>query len=281
MSVVVPVPAAGPPESPRGLSTRRLLRFCAAIAACCAAAAFTGSAVLSLRSVSVTGNAAVPEAQILRRAGIAPGMNVFRVNTRSIRQRLLGDPRIEAVTVALEFPQRLTVEIRERPAVAALRAGETYVLVGSDAVAIAQATDPGPLPALVADRLDPAAVSVGVRVASPDVRLGAWIAAALPDLLRPRVAGVHVDGAGDAGLELRDGTAVRLGGAADVADRLSLLPQVLEVIDERSVRIDSVDLRFSGSIVIQPARSSGRAAAAGGRQENSRSRGINFGMHRP
>src|SRR5207237_5067230 len=123
MSVVVPVPAAGPPEAPRGLSTRRLLRFYAAIAACGAAAAFPGSAVLSLRSVSVTGHAAVPEAQILRRAGIAPGMNVFRVNTRSIRQRLLEDPRIEAVTVALEFPQRLTVAIRGRPAVAALRAG--------------------------------------------------------------------------------------------------------------------------------------------------------------
>ena len=281
MSVVVPVPAAGPPEAPRGLSTRRLLRFCAAIAACCAAAAFPGSAVLSLRSVSVTGNAAVPEAQILRRAGIAPGMNVFRVNTRSIRRRLLEDPRIEGVAVALEFPTRLTVAIRERPAVAALRAGGAYVLVGGDAVAIAPALDPGALPALVADRLDPATVVVGLRVAAPDVRLGAWIAGALPDVLRRRAAGVHVDGAGEASLELRDGTAVRLGGAAGIADRLSLLPQVLDVLDERSLRIESVDLRFSGSIIIRPARSSGRAAGAGGRQENSRSRGMNFGMHRP
>jgi len=229
----------------------------------------------------VTGNAAVPEAQILRRAGIAPGMNVFRVNTRSIRRRLLEDPRIEGVAVALEFPTRLTVAIRERPAVAALRAGGAYVLVGEDAVAIAQAPDPGALPALVADRLDPATVVVGLRVAAPDVRLGAWIAGALPDVLRRRAAGVHVDGAGEASLELRDGTAVRLGGAAGIADRLSLLPQVLDVLDERSLRIESVDLRFSGSIIIRPARSSGRAAGAGGRQENSRSRGMNFGMHRP
>src|SRR2546430_16576599 len=142
MSVVVPVPAAGPPESPRGLSTRRLLRFCAAIAACCAAAAFPGSAVLGLRSVSVTGNAAVPEAQILRRAGIAPGMNVFRVNTRSIRQRLLGDPRIEAVTVPLEFPQPLPVAVNERPPVPALRAADPYGVFGSRAVQLAQAAQP-------------------------------------------------------------------------------------------------------------------------------------------
>jgi len=270
MSVVVPVPAAGPPDRPRGLSIRRLLRFCAAIAACCAAAAFPGSAVLSLRSVSVTGNAAVPEAQILRRAGIAPGMNVFRVNTRTIRERLLEDPRIEAVTVALEFPRRLTVAIRERPPVAALRVADAYMQVGRDGVAIAQAPDPGSLPALVVDRLDPADVSAGTRVASPDARLGAWIAGALPDLLGVRVAGVHVDGAGEASLHLRDGLVVRLGGAADIADRLSLLPQVLGVIEERRVRIQSVDLRFSGSIVIQPARSSGRAAS--GTQENSPSR---------
>ena len=282
MSLLLLGPPDGPPESRApGPSISKMLRFLAAIASGCAVAALPGSAALGLQSVRVIGNAAVPTGEVLRRAGVAPGLNVFHVNARSIRQRLSEDPRIAEVTVALAFPRHLTIAIRERPPVAALRAGDAYTLVAKDGVAIAQVPVPGPLPTLVVDRLHSAEVSVGALTGSPDVRLGAQVAAALPDLLKPHVASVHVDEVGEASLELRDGVVVRLGGAPVVPDRLGLVPQVLEAMAARSVRVEYVDLRFSGSIVIQPVRSPGQAAAGGKRKENSRSCGIDPAMHRP
>ena len=282
MSVVVPVPHDGPPESPRpGVSVRRILRFLAAIAALCAVCALPASAMFDLQSVSVVGNSAVGTDDVLRRAGIGPGVNAFQVDAGAIRQRLLEDPRVDDITVTMASPLRLTIVVRERPPVAALVAGDGFVLVGKDAVAITQVSDPGTLPALIVDRLAPAAVPVGTMLSSPDVRLGTWIAGALPPSLKPRAVSVHVDGGGEATLDLRDGPAVRLGGTRGIANRLSLLPQVLDAIAARKVRVESIDLRFPGSVVIQPVRSSDPVPGAGERQENPRARGINPAMHRP
>ncbi|HKV46123.1 MAG TPA: FtsQ-type POTRA domain-containing protein [bacterium] len=282
MSVMVPLPEARPSPRPRsGVPVRRVLRFFAAIASLCALAALPASAMFDLESVSVLGNAAVGTDDVLRRAGVGPGVNVFRVNAAEIRERLLGDPRVQDVAVVMAFPRRLTITIRERPPVAALLMDTGYVLLGEDAVAIREASDPGALPVLVVDRFAPAAVSVGTTLASPDVRLAAWIAVALPDELRPQVALVHVDANGEASLVLGDGTAIRLGGERRIAERLALVPQVLDAIAARKVRVQYVDLRFPGNVVIQPVASSSQAAGAAGRQENPWTRGIDPTMHRP
>ncbi|HLW59946.1 MAG TPA: FtsQ-type POTRA domain-containing protein [bacterium] len=282
MSVVVPLPETRPAPPPRpGVSARRLLRFCAAIASLCALAAVPASSVFDLQSVTVLGNSAVASDDALGRAGVGPGLNAFRVNAGEIRGRLLADPRVQDVSVAMAFPRRLTITIRERPPVAALLADAGYILLGEDAVAIRESSDPGTLPVLIVDRFAPAAVEVGTTLGSPDVRLGAWIAVALPEALRPQVALVRVDRNGEASLTLGDGTVIRLGGGRRVAERLALVPEVLDAIAARKVRVQYVDLRFPGNVVIQPAAASAQGTGAAGRQENPWARGIDPAMHRP
>jgi cell division protein FtsQ len=280
MSVVVPVPpddAPAPPVAPA--SFRRVARFCAAILVLCGAAAFPGSAIFDLHTVVVSGNDAVPTDEVLRRADLRPGTNAFRVNEAAIRGRLREDPRIEDVTVAMVFPRLLKLIVRERAPVAALGVGESYVLLSPDGVAITVSDTPGSLPVLAVDRLDPAEVSVGTVARSAHARLGARIAGTLPESIRERVAAMRVDGVGEAILALRDGIEVRLGGSEGIADRMEMLTQVLDAIATRGLHVESVDLRFPGSVVVQPLRAGG-PARAGRRQENPRLRGIDP-AHRP
>jgi cell division septal protein FtsQ len=280
MSVVVPLPPDRPPDPPVApASLRRLTRFCAAIAALCAAAAFPASAIFDLQTVTVTGNMAVPTDEILRRADLRPGVSAFGVNAETIRGRLREDPRIGDVMVAMAFPRQLELMVRERAAVAALVLGEGYLLVSADGVAIVPSDGPGSLPVLSVERLSPSQVSVGTVVRSSDVRLGAQITGTLPDLIRDRVAAVRVDGAGEAALALRDGIVVRLGGRGGIADRLEMLPQVLDAIVTRGLHVESVDLRFPGNVVVQPLRT-GAPARVGGLQEKPPLRGIPA-LHRP
>jgi cell division septal protein FtsQ len=282
MSVVVPIPPDPPSDArPGGVSLRRTLRYLAAMATLCAVAAFPASAVFGLRSVAVAGNVAVPESDVLRRAGLGPGLGAFRVNAWSIRQRLLEDPRIEDSAVAMIFPWQVTVLIRERPPVAALSVQHGYVLVGRDAVVIREALDPEGLPTLIVDRFDPAVVAVGTLLGAPDVRLGAWVAGELPESLKHSVRVVRVDGAGEASLGLRDGVSVRLGGAQGIADRLGMVPDVLSGITARGLRVEYVDVRFTGSVIVRPVRAAGAPPITGGRQENPPVRGIDPAMHRP
>lgn len=279
MSVVVPLSDDPPrPRPVRAPLLRRLMRFCAALSLLCAAAAFPASALFDLETVSVAGNVAVPSGEILDRAALRPGLNAFRVHAGVIGRRLREDPRIRDVSVTMHFPSRLRVAIVERIPAAALAVGEAFVHVSADGVALAADSGPGSLPALVADRLNPAAVTVGRTLESVDARLGSRIAGSLPEAIRERVAAVHVDRAGEAILVLRGGVSVRLGGSAGIAERLEMVPDVLDAIATRGLVVESVDLRVPGNVVVRPL---GAAAPLGARQEKPPTRGIEPVMHRP
>jgi cell division protein FtsQ len=290
MSVVVPFPQDRPRPARRrgGPSVRRLARFAAAMLVLCAAASFPGSALFDVRTITVSGNRAVATSEVLERAGLAgTDLNAFRIDAATVRARLLGDPRIADVSVAMAFPTRLTLVIRERPPVAVLDTDGGYVLLSGDAVAIARTDDPGALPEVIVDRLDPRAVVLGAAVDAPAVRLGARLAADLPWALRDRLAAVRIDAHDDALLVLRDGITVRLGAGAGVERRLAIVPQVLDAVAARGMAVEVLDLRVPGNVVVQsipgPAGApdgSGPPGRARERQEKPPQRGIDP-AHRP
>ncbi len=53
-------------------------------------------------------------------------------------------------------------------------------------------------------------------------------------------------------LQTRDGVAVRLGGADGIDARLAMVPQVLAAVRARGLRVEYVDLRVPGSVIVKP-----------------------------
>lgn len=255
--------AAVPPGAGTGRSgartpaVERVGRFFAAIAALCGLAAFPASAVFDLHEVAVSGNRVVPASEILRRAGIAPGENAFRVNTAAIRARELKDSRIQDVSVAMEFPRRVTIIVRERAPVAAFRTGRAYVLLGADGVVMARVSGASSGPLLEVERLDLPWVRVGAAVPSSAVRLGARVAGLAPERLRGQLRTIRVTSGPEVVLQMRDGVRVRLGGERGIAERLRTLPGVLDAIEAQGMRVEYVDLRFPGSVIVRPLRRTG------------------------
>ena len=124
--------------------------------------------------------------------------------------------------------------------------------MGRDGVAIAPAPATGGLPVLLVDRLDPATVQAGAVVPSPDARTGAEIAASLPDGLRSDITAIRVDQAGEIVLYTRDHIAVLTGAPEGVADRIAQVAGILAAVRSRGMRVQYVDLRFPGSIIVKP-----------------------------
>lgn len=236
----------------------RVLRFLAAIAFLCALAAFPASDLFALRTVTVAGNHAVRSEEIVNRSGLVRGESVFRVNAHEVRLRLRRDPRIEDASVAAAPSGTVQITVRERPPVVALRTPDGYVDLGPDAVAIARVPGPGPYPWLEVSRLDPAWVQVGTAVPSDDVRAGVLAVGLLPEALRPLVAGLRVDAGGEVALALRDGVEVRVGTVDRIAERLRQAPEVLAAVRARGGRVEYVDLRFPGSVIVKPAGAASR-----------------------
>ncbi len=239
----------------------RVLRFLAATSALCALASAPASAWFNLTTVDVRGNKVVPAAGILRQVGLGPGDSAFQVNADLIRARLRSDPLIEDARIALAFPRRLTIYVLERSPVAALQVGQGFVLLDRDAVAISRTSGPGPYLPLRVDRLEAQWVQPGTVVPSADVRLGAGLAGSLPPPLREEVAGLRVDDGGEVVLQTRDGIAVRVGGTEGLQDRLAQVPDVLASVHARGMRVQSVDLRFPGSVIVRPTGAAGDASA--------------------
>ncbi len=234
------------------VSLDRIGRFLAAICALCALATFPASALLGLQTVTVQGNAAVPAPEILHRAGIAPGESAFRVDAARIRAGVLSDPRIQDVSVAIAFPHRVTIVVQERRPVAAVAVADAYALLGADGAVIARTSTPSPYPLLQLEQQVPLWVRAGTVVPSSDARLGARVAGMLPDRLRSRVRAVRVTSGSEIVLQLRDGVAVRLGREQLEHDRLRTLPEVLDAVEARGQRVEYVDVRFPGSVVVRP-----------------------------
>jgi cell division protein FtsQ len=275
----------------------RVVRFLAAIAALCGVAAFPGSVLFSLQSVSVTGNTAVPAADILRRIGLAPGDSAFRVNAGRIRESLRRDPRIEDASVAMAFPDRVIVSVHERAPVAALVIPGGYALLGADGVVIARTQGAAPYLPLVVERLRLPPLGAGTIVPSARARLGAAAASLLPASLRAEAAGIRVDSGGEIVITTQEGVDVRVGGRDGIAARLALAPDVLAAVRARGMRVQYVDLRFPGSVIVKPVDASSplldaappeSSAGARGpsppgprRQEKRLRRGIKPIVHRP
>lgn len=275
----------------------RLVRFLAAIAALCGVAAFPGSVLFDLQSVNVTGNTAVPAAEILRRIGLVPGDSVFRVNAGRIRQSVLQDPRVDDATVAMAFPHRVTISVHERSPVAALRIPGGYVLLAADAVVIGRTRAPGPYLPLEVERLASLPLGAGTIVPSARVRLGAAAASVLPDPLRAAAVALRVDADDEIVIRTREGVEVRVGGRVGMLERLALVPDVLAAVRARGMRVRYVDLRFPGSVIVKPVDASSPLSGAGpqgssagsrgsgppgsDRQEKPPERGIKPAVHRP
>lgn len=250
----------------QGSAAERVVRFLAAIAFLCGVASFAGSSVFDIQSVEVAGNQAVPAPDILAQAGVQAGTSAFTVNAYRIRGRLRRDPRIADVAVGLAFPHRVRITVRERPPATALRLPAGYMLLSADGVALEAAGVPGALPVLTVDRLDPAALQAGTGVSSPDVRLGAEVAGSLPTDLRPDVAAIRIDRAGETILYTRDNIAVRAGAPEGLHDRIARIPDVLAAVRSQGLRVEYVDLRFPGSVIVKPAGApAGTGASPNGR----------------
>jgi cell division protein FtsQ len=187
--------------------------------------ALLGSRLLVVRSVTVTGTHLVTSAQVIAAADVPLGTSLVDVNAGQVAQRVEAIRQVASATVSKDWPDHLTITVRERvPVVAVRMSGGGYDLVDPAGVLVVWSRkQPAGLPRYLTS------VNGGALRGDPDLTTAAAVLAELSPALSKRVAEVSASpaqaGPGTPGeayqvlLGLRGGKTVLWGGTDDAAQK--------------------------------------------------------------
>jgi cell division protein FtsQ len=93
---------------------------------------FLRSPLSKLEKIEITGNRLLSETEILARIDVSPGDWYFTVDASRVEKLLETMPEIQEAKVVKEFPNRMYIQVIEKPRVALLKKGDQMIPVLSD-----------------------------------------------------------------------------------------------------------------------------------------------------
>ena len=146
---------------------------------------FINSRFFAIKTVQIEGNHLVTKEDMLMMAAVNLHQNIFQVDRDKLRQAILADPRIAAVTVGWRLPGTLIIKVRERKPACLLLYSNNRLVIADDGMVLGMVSDrdSAKLPLVVGIRFKK--VKVGERLRSRELEAAlSVIAAADPSLER-------------------------------------------------------------------------------------------------
>jgi cell division protein FtsQ len=211
-------PAARPARPARRRRKAVLFTLAAVVIAGAAIWALFGSGLFAVRSVTITGAGAVPRAEVLRAAGLKPGTPLARVDTGAVARRVEQIIQVQSAQVSRDWPDSVTIVIRERTPVLAIASDRGFALVDRFGVVLGHVTRRPAGMVLLTTAEDPASLR-----GSPAVGAAVTVLRQLPPSIRRLVRAVTAPSPDAVTLDLRGGITVLWGGAGRPAAKAAEL----------------------------------------------------------
>jgi cell division protein FtsQ len=196
--------------------------------------------------VIVTGEHVVPDDEILARANVDRGRNMWLQNTHAMAQRIEAIPYIDTAAVHRRLPDVLTIAVTERTPYAFVPGIGGAVTIDDRSRVLQEGAALGSLPQIDDTRLTLPAPGGFIH----DARFAALVAV----MKAAQSSGIAVDALkydqfDDVDLRMRDGVMVLLGDGTDLQRRLEMIEPILTQVHGRR-RIATIDLRAISTPVV-------------------------------
>jgi len=203
----------------------------------CAGWGATRSALLDLDHVDVVGASHVTADQVRAASGLRRGQPLTDVEGRGAAHAIEALPWVQHATVRTVWPNRVTIRLTERPAVAVTAAERGGFALLDRFGLVLDVVDAAPDGMVTLTGLPPAG-DPGSRLAGDGVAT-LEVAIALPASLVARTAGVEptVGAAGEVDLRLTPDGMVKLGPPDDLARKFDAVAAVLAQVDVRNLAV--------------------------------------------
>jgi cell division septal protein FtsQ len=209
----------------------------------------TTSAHFAVTAIEVRGASRVPVARILAAAAIAPGANLWTIDSRGAIARIEGMSEIRRADLVRELPNRVTIVVEERRPFTLVHAGRLHWMdedgrvLGEEARAVAPEVPV--ISGLSEDELASMRTSPGPKARAAIALIRALLRSG--SALTSEISEIDMSRAEGPVLYTVDGVEVRLG-AEEWDERLARLEGVLAQVATQDV--NGVDLRFKDQVVL-------------------------------
>jgi cell division protein FtsQ len=222
-----------------------------ALAAVLGAAAWglSGLPVFHLQRLVVAGNARVSRAEIVTRASIDPGQNVWFLDRAAIERRIDGIPYVLAAHVRLRAPATVEIAVVERQPLACVRDGAGHELLVDGELRVLEELC-FPEPPLAFDVRSTLDGGPGTFLRDSELRALAADARAL-GAGGDRYRSFAHDAFGELEATLANGIAVRFGDDADLDRKGRLVGPILAQLGPRAGDVRIVDVRAPATPVVE------------------------------
>jgi len=206
----------------------------------------------SVREIEVRGSREVTEQEVIARASLSPGQNLFSINLQKVAYRVEENPWIKDVRVGRELPNRLIMEIEERVPLALVEKNHRFMLVDREGVIFKdlERDDNSDLPILTGCYKDDALQNDLLKKA---LTLLIYLSDTKQNMLEyDDISEVNLDEI--FGLSVITSTGVCLAlGFDDYPNKLRFLPSVMEGLKKRNVNMGllHIDLRDPAKITVR------------------------------
>jgi cell division protein FtsQ len=204
----------------------------------------------AVTGIDVRGSSRVPVSRILTAAGIAPGTNLWTIDSRAVVGRIESMPGIRRADLVREAPNRLTIVVEERRPFTLVHAGRLHWMDEDGRVLGEEARAVAPEVPVISGLSDEELVSMRTAP-GPKARAAIALIRALlrsGSHLTAEISEIDMSRAEGPVLYTIDGVEVRLG-AEEWDERLARLEGVLAQVATED--INGVDLRFKDQVVLK------------------------------
>ncbi|KAF1082639.1 MAG: hypothetical protein GQF41_1360 [Candidatus Rifleibacterium amylolyticum] len=230
---------------------------------------FFATSYFEIKSLEVTGNNILSREHILKTAGIAPGLNLFKLNREAVRKKVMTDPVVKDAIVELDGLYNLKIDITERVPFIYAKVGTAFYEIADDGTIInTEGYGEKDLPLITGLNLETSTNGDNLNGNDRYFVAQNWVKS-LESRILDEISEINFHSLQNPYLILMSGEKVFPRSLEDFKNRYDFLRALLDNLRKNNVEPIYLDMRAPNQIVVRPKKSSGanegsRGSVAGG-----------------
>lgn len=223
--------------------------YLAALALLIAFFLFVNSPYFIVGTVVVEGNKYITVEDVLQVAGVPEQVNIFRLKTADIKERLMSDLRVAEVKVDRRFPATISIRVTERQPLAFVASQYGFVEIDRQGMVMAAFKNLKEIKVPVITGVRLGNVYVGDQVNNPGLFCVLTYLAALDELTLNQLSEVNIKSPDELVAYTIDSIGIRVGDNQRLPEKALLTGEILQEIATKKLAVEYIDLNYKSPII--------------------------------